>query len=395
MSIWSTLHTSSSGIQAYGNAMGVVGDNVANVGTTGFKGGRAGFSAILGGIGHNQVRAGNGVVMSGAQTGFGQGSLQQTGRNKDMAVWGAGFFVLQGAHLGTEGQYYSRDGRFDVDLEGKLVNPDGMRVQGFMATGVDGERFSPTMTDIDIPEGIAPQATSELMIQAQLDPNDGTPANYESSVTIYDSLGVAHNVTLRFEATGSGGWTVTPSDESGLPLGASHTIEFDGNGNLTSGTIGSFPFTNPDGSTQLIAMDFSGSTQWDGGSAMTYDKDGNTAGQLQDIQVSEDGTIQGIYSNGESQAVGRLALADFTAEGSLQRTGSQLFRETPNSGAPSIGWAGTAGRGTIRAGAVEGSNVDLGNELVTMITYQRAFQANARAVTTADEMLSETANLKR
>ena len=131
MSIWSSLYTSTSGISAYGNAMGVVGDNVANVGTTGFKGSRAGFAALLGGIGANQQRVGAGVVMSGAEVGFGQGSLQQTGRNLDMAVWGEGWFVLDGNHKGVDGQYFTRDGRFAIDQEGFLVNTGGLRLQGY------------------------------------------------------------------------------------------------------------------------------------------------------------------------------------------------------------------------------------------------------------------------
>lgn len=406
MSIWSSLYTSSSGIAAYGNAMGVVGDNVANVGTTGFKGSRAGFAAILGGIGTNQQRVGAGVLMSGAEVGFGQGSLQQTGRNLDMAVWGDGWFVMEGNHQGVDGQYFTRDGRFSVDQEGFLVNPGGLRLQGYMF-GADGETLSPSLGDLEMQSVLPPNPTSELGLQVRLDDapkEDGTPATYETSVRLYDEAGRSREVVFEFVYAGSDQWDWTARvDGSELEGGTTGTPTDVGNGTVSFDSDGSFlsssgqinPMFAGNVASQVIDIDFEGSNGYAGGFDLRYDQDGFGAGTAEDYRINEEGIIEALYSNGEARKIGRVALATFKGEADLERQGSQLFRETPGSGNPSIGAASTAGRGSIASGAVEGSNVDLSTELVTMITYQRAFQANARAVSTADEMLAETANIKR
>ncbi len=411
MSIWSSLYTATAGITAYGNAMSVVGDNIANVGTTGFKGSRAGFAAILGGIGSNQQRVGAGVVMSGAEVGFGQGSLQQTGRNLDMAVWGDGMFVLDGAHKGVEGDYYTRDGRFTVDQEGYLVNPGNLRLQGYAANTIDGG-FSPVLGDLQMESTIPPNPTDELNIQVRLDngadpANPNAPIEYESSVRVYDDSGRPHDVTIEFvniAGTNSWDWNATvdsgetATGVSGLPLViGGGNIAFDPDNTLPQGGAGGNLFVDfaGGGAGININIDFTGSNQYAGGQELRYDQNGYAAGTAEDFQISEDGIVKALYSNGEAHDVGRVALATFTGQSELERMGSQLFRESPGSGNAAIGLAAQGGRGAIQSGTVEGSNVDLGTELVTMITYQRAFQANARAVTTADEMLAETANLKR
>lgn len=412
MSIWSSLYTATAGITAYGNAMSVVGDNIANVGTTGFKGSRAGFAAILGGIGSNQQRVGAGVVMTGAEIGMGQGSLQQTGRNLDMAVWGDGMFVLDGAHKGVEGDYYSRDGRFTVDQEGYLVNPGNLRLQGYPANTIDGG-FSPVLGDLQMESTIPPNMTDELNIQVRLDnvidpANPANAATYESSVRIYDEAGRSHEVTILFEnlpTPGGDDWTWAASVDGGeLQGGVAGGSTNIGGGGLTFAPDGSLQAENGNGinvhfagdsAANVFFPDFTGSNQYAGAQDLRYDQNGYAAGTAEDYQITDDGILKAQYSNGEAHDVGRVALATFTGESELQRMGSQLFRETPGSGGPAIGLAAQGGRGAIQSGTVEGSNVDLGTELVTMITYQRAFQANARAVTTADEMLAETANLKR
>lgn len=405
MSIWSSLYTSTSGISAYGNAMGVVGDNVANVGTTGFKGSRAGFAAILGGIGANQQRVGAGVLMSGAEVGFGQGSLQQTGRNLDMAVWGKGWFVMNGNHNGVDGQYFTRDGRFSIAQDGSLVNPGGLRLQGYQYQSTS-DTFSPSLGDLTMQNTIPPQATSNLEMQIRLDnaPQNGNPAFYETTVNIYDDAGRVHEVVFEFTHSSGDSWDWTAKVDGGelnggiagqLDVVGTGTVDFNSDGTFQSSAGSISPHFTGQAAAQVITPDFTGSNQYAGGFDLRYDQDGFAAGTAEDYRIDEDGIVEAIYTNGEARKIGRVALATFQGEAELERTGSQLFRETPGSGNPSIGAAGEAGRGAIASGALEGSNVDLGTELVTMITYQRAFQANARAVTTADEMLAETANLKR
>lgn len=411
MSIWSSLFTASSGISAYGNAMSVVGDNVANVGTTGFKGSRAGFAAILGGIGANQQRVGAGVQMTGAQVGMGQGSLQQTGRSMDMAVWGKGWFNVQGSHKGVEGDYFTRDGRFDWDNQGVLRNSSNLRLQGYQYDAAS-DSYGPGLSDISAQRTVPPNPTSEVKMQLFLPPNGGSPPIPQTtSINVYDQSGQPREIEVEFTYVGPPGaatqeWTwaavADGADITGGVAGQDQTIGngiiyFDGSTNTYSGDDGATIQGDFVGNSavQIIAPDFSGSNQY----ATTYDdrleQDGYAAGTVQDYTINEDGIIEAVYSNREKLTVGRVGLALFEGEAHLERMGSQLFRGTPESGLAAMSMAGETGRGSIQSGVIEGSNVDLGTELVTMITYQRAFQANARAVTTADEMLAETANLKR
>ncbi len=408
MSIWSSLYTSSSGLNSFGRALGVVGDNIANVGTNGYKGARASFDALLGGSPGNG-RVGSGVGMNGADVAFGQGSLQQTGRSTDLAIWGRGFFVVQGNSNGVEGDWYSRDGRFGFDENSNLVNSAGLRLQGYMIDPTTGQP-SANLGSLQIPRLGTPRASTEANLALNLNASEAvaTPgtANFSTNMTVYDSLGTARQVTINFEKTGDNQWdwytTVDGADVAGGVAGTPFeigrgTVSFNADGSFAAqtGTItADFAGATPG---QTITLDLANSTQHAGAGldVRASEQDGYPAGAYQDLAVAEDGTVSVLYSNGQSREVARLAVAMFSAEGALARAGDQLFAATPGSGPAAVSMAGVGGRGSIAAGALEGSNVDLGNELVTMITYQRAFQANARAVTTADEMLSETANLKR
>ena len=400
MSIWSSLYTATSGITAYGNAMGVVGDNVANVGTIGFKGSRASFAAVLGGIGPHQTRVGAGVFMDGAEVGFGQGSLQQTGDSYHMAIQGDGYFMVKGDFLGQDGMYYTRDGRFHED-HGYIVNPAGLRLQGQAWDPLRND-FSPVRGDLQVEQDLPPEATTLANLRLHLK-NDttssttGVPATDRQALTVYDSLGEAHSIILEFTSAGAGtntwNWIATEGD--GGPTVGSGSLDFDTEGNLVNQSGGSLGLSFAGAASQTVDIDFSGSRQSDVAGAMIYDVDGHGAESLSGIEVTDDGTIVGRYGGNLTRTLGRLALASFQADSGLEHVGSQLFQETAGSGPPGVGVAGSGGLGSVRSGVLEGSNVDLGTELVTMITYQRAFQANARAVTAADEMLSETANLKR
>lgn len=428
MSIWTSLRTGSSGLQAHGEAISTVGDNIANASTIGFKGSRASFQDVLGGSAANGQRHGAGVRLGGVDTLHGQGALQQTGQTLDLAVRGNGFFVLQGAHDGMEGTYFTRDGRFRLNADGVVVNGEGLRVQGYMVQ--PGGQVSPALGDLQIGGTSPPNATTSLAMSLNLDSNAVTPplpwdpanpdatSNFATSVRVYDSLGQEHSVQVYFRSNGGGAWEwhalvdggeLTGGTAGTLTSIANGTLTFDANGALATETVAasSADFLNA-APGQSIAFDFgdaittdggtgrAGTTQYAGASSVTgIAQNGFPAGELVNILITDDGTITGLFSNGQSRPVARLALASFQAEQGLRRAGSQLFLETPDSGQPLIGQAATGSRGAISSGSLEGSNIDLGNELVTLIAYQRAFQANARTISTADEMLAEIANLKR
>lgn len=426
MSITRSLYIGISGLKAHGEAIGVVGDNIANASTIGFKRGRASFSDLLGGALGAQ-RLGGGVRMAGAQTMYEQGAIQQTGNPLDLAIRGGGMFVVKGNHAGQAGQFYTRDGRFGLDNQGFVVNPNGLRLQGYAIDSQGTRATSPG----DLPLGARqspPVATTTSSLTLNLDANAAVPpawdpanpnttSSYATSQTVYDSLGAPHRVEIYFRHQGGGAWEwhamVDGGDLAGGTAGtpteiASGSMTFNASGALASQTTtaSSASFVNA-APGQAIAFSFgddlaaggtgfSGTTQFSGASTVTAtDIDGHGFGNLVDLVVADDGTIEGIFDNGDRISLAQVALAEFASEDGLARAGDGLVAETAGSGAALIDVPGSGARGSLVAGALEGSNVDLGNELVTLIAYQRAFQANAKTVTTADEMLADVANLKR
>ena len=426
MSIWTSLYTGSSGLSTLGQAIGVVGDNIANTSTVGFKASRASFRDMIGGAAPNGQRLGTGVRFAGAQVGFGQGSVMQTGAGLDFAIQGGGFFVVNGSHEGMNGTFLTRDGRFQLDKEGFLVTSNGLKVQGY-SVDTNGQ-ISASSGDMQLGAQNAPVATSNVDLSVNLDAsapvlppwdpaNPGATSNYSSSVTVYDSLGAEHRVDLHFRSDGNGAWSWYAMVDGGELTGgtpgqpteiASGSLSFTPEGLLDVQTVNAssadFIGATPG---QSITFDFgdalsqggtgqSGTTQYAGAfNLRSTAQDGFGAGELVNVSVAPDGTVTGIFSNGQSRPMAQLALASVRSEDGLRRAGGQLFQATQASGEPLLGAAGTGSRGAVVAGALESSNVDLSNELVTLIAYQRAFQANARTVSTADEMLAEVANLKR
>lgn len=427
MSIWTSLYTGASGLTAHGDGISVVGDNISNVSTVGFKSSRADFSDVIGGMAGNGQSLGQGVRMDGVETLLGQGTLQTTGRSLDFAISGKGFFVLEGSQNGIPGTYYSRDGRMQLDKDGNIVNGEGMKLQGYMIDSTGQQSASISAMKIG---GVSPpRATATAAMGVNLDPsatppaaawdplNPGATSNFSTSTTIYDSLGQPHRADVYFRATGTGTWdTHTMVDGGDITGGTAGTPTQIGTGTLTFNTDGTLQAqtggtvtANFVGATagQTIALSFGddiasggtglvGSTQFAGANSVkSQSQDGYASGTLADIAVADDGTVTGRFSNGQTRSIARLALATFPSETNLQRMGNASFAVTQKSGEALVGAAGTGGSGSIASGALEQSNVDLGNELVTMIAYQRAFQANTKTVSTADEMLAEIANLKR
>jgi flagellar hook protein FlgE len=427
MSILNTLYIGVNGMNAHGEAMSTVGDNIANTSTIGFKRARANFQDMLGGELGGQ-RLGGGVRLGANQTMWQQGAIQQTGNPLDVAINGGGTFVVKGNHQGVEGQYYTRDGRFSMDKSGYVVTQNGMRVQGY-TLGSDGTR-SANFGDLPLAARQSPpvpstKASMTLNLNASdpvkpavFDPADPiTTSNFQTSMTVYDSLGKAHNVDVYFKNMGNGTW-----DFHALANGAEITggtpgtpVEI-GTGSLTFDTDGKLVSQNVTASAnfagatqnQAIAMSFGddiasggtglkGTTQFAATQSVVTarDIDGHASGNLIDIAIAEDGTITGKFDNGDSIDLARLAIADFANQEGLERLGDNVYGMTRESGDALVDISGVGARGGMVSGALESSNVDLGQELVTLIAYQRAFQANAKTVTTADEMLLEVTNLKR
>jgi flagellar hook protein FlgE len=426
MSITNSLYIGISGLQAHGEAISVVGDNIANASTVGYKRNRAAFADMLGGE-LNAQRMGGGVRMSGTQTMWEQGAVTQTGDSLDLAIRGGGQFIVKGDHGGQNAQFYTRDGRFHLDNQGFVTNQQGLRLQGYAIDGTGTRALTPG----DLPLGARqspPLATANASMTVNLDAtapvpppfdpaNPTTTSTFATSQTVYDSLGAAHHVDVFFRSQGAGQWEfhamVDGKDLTGGTPGApteiaSGTLSFNAGGALQQQavTASSADFINANPG-QVIAFNFgddiasggtgfAGSTQFAGASTVNaLDVDGHSAGKLTDIQVGDDGKIRGVFDNGDKIEIAQVALADFANEEGLTRVGDGLVIETAASGKPLIDVPGTGARGSISSGALEASNVDLGNELVTLIAYQRAFQANAKTVTTADEMMNDINNLKR
>ena len=425
MSITNSLFIGISGLQAHGDAIGVVGDNIANASTIGYKRNRAEFSDMLGGELDSQ-RLGGGVRLAGTQTMWDQGAVTQTGNPLDLAIRGGGLFVVKGSHGGQTAQYYTRDGRFQLDKQGFVTNQQGLKLQGFLIDSAGNRALSPT----DLPLGShesPPVATTKSTMTLNLDATAVPPAafdplnpdatsNYATSETVYDSLGAAHHVEVFFRAQAAGAWEYHAMVDGGdLAGGVKGTLTEIGSGTLTFNTDSALQSqtttssANFAGATpaQVINFNFgddiasggtgmNGTTQSAGQSAVSgLDVDGRAAGKLTDIAISDDGKIRGVFDNGDKIELAQVALADFANEEGLERTGDGLVVETETSGKPLIDVPGTGARGAVSAGALESSNVDLSTELVTLIAFQRAFQANAKTVTTADEMLQDVNNLKR
>jgi len=426
MTITNSLYIGISGLQAHGEAISVVGDNIANASTIGYKRNRAEFSDMLGGEIDSQ-RLGGGVRLAGTQTMWDQGTITQTGNPLDLAVRGGGMFVVKGNHGGQNAQYYTRDGEFHLDNQGFVVNKQNLRLQGFTIDGAGTRALSAS----DLPLGARespPVATQSAAMTLNLDANATVPpawdptnpnttSNYATSETAYDSLGAPHHIEVFFRNQGAGAWEYHAMVDGGdLTGGAKGTLTEIAAGNLTFTTAGALQSQISTASSasfvnatpgQVINFKFgddiasggtgmAGTTQFAGASAVNgLDVDGRAPGKLTDIAISDDGKIRGVFDNGDKVDMAQVALADFANENGLDRAGDGLVVETASSGKPLIDVPGTGARGAVSSGALEASNVDLGNELVTLIAYQRAFQANAKTVTTADEMMTDVNNLKR
>jgi flagellar hook protein FlgE len=397
-----------SGLTAASSDLDVTANNVANADTTGFKGSRAEFADVFaaGAVNLNTSAVGEGVRLASTAQQFTQGNISTTSSNLDLAISGDGFFTLKDP---TNGTVYTRNGEFSEDKNGNVVTATGQALQVYPPT-ITGFNTG-ALEDLNLQTAqSAPQATNggtailNLPADSAVPPNaaalgfvptDPTTFNQSTSTTVYDSLGNAFPATFYFSQTAvPGTWNVNMT-VNGQSAGPAQQISFDSTGavNSANGGILSFPaFAPGTGATspQPMTFNFAQSTQFGGGFGVTsIVQDGFTTGQLSTVSIDPTGVVSAVYTNGRSTQLGQLAMANFPNPQGLKQLGDTNWAETFSSGTSISGTAGSSGFGDIQSGALEASNVDLTTELVNMITAQRAFQANAQVITTANQ-LSET-----
>ncbi|GMV38125.1 MAG: hypothetical protein AMXMBFR61_26330 [Fimbriimonadales bacterium] len=419
-------------IRAQQTRMNVIGNNLANVNTTSFKSSRVTFqdmlsqtvrgalrpSATLGG--KNPVQFGLGVIVAGTASTQDQGSLQATNRPTDIAIEGAGFFMLSNG----ERVSYTRDGSFDFDATGSLVHRGtGERVLGWSANSagvVDTTTPISPSSHIIIPIGqvSAVRQTTNVDYTGNLSATAQPTDSWTASVRIYDSLGQSHVIDLVFTnrqspAAGSAPAGAVASFEwaayengtlvSDYSSSGNSRLYFDSDGAMVLDPTNGVPLTQtlsltPSNGAAPMSVSLNLRSITSLATAMQVqatNQDGFPPGSLADFNIDSLGAVTGIFTNGLTRRLGQLSLAIFPNPAGMERTGQNLLRDTDNSGLAVVGTAGTNGRGTLHAGFLEQSNVDIGNEFTEMIVTQRGFQANTRVVTTVDEMMQELLAMKR
>jgi flagellar hook protein FlgE len=411
-----SLFSGVSGLRAHQTMLDVVGNNIANINTVGFKASQVEFQDTLSQAlkaagaaqgtqgGTNPAQVGLGVQVAAVNTTFTQGPAETTGVDTDLVIQGDGFFVVRDGGQ----QVYTRDGAFKFDSQGNLTTADGAPVQGWTATaGVTNTKAA--VGGIKLPLGISmqPTATTMATLAGNL-PADGS-GSPSSSIKVYNAKGVLAEVSLTYTFTPAvgatpGSWGLSYTDPTG-PVTAPATtpsptpvasFSFDT-------TTGKFGGTTPAILTMSAAfggtkvnLDLSGLTSYGGANtAEVVTSDGDAMGSLASYSISPDGTVQGVFTNGMKQPLGQIAIATFNNPGGLNKVGNSEYSESVNSGAAQVGAAGTGSRGQLASGVLEGSNVDLAQEFTNLIIAQRGFEANSKVITTSDEILQDLVNLKR
>jgi len=409
-----------SGLTAESSALSAIANNLANQNTIGYKNVRVLFRDLfyenLGTTGSGDpIQLGAGTQVGSMPGMFTQGNVNSTGVATDVAIQGEGFFVVQKGGVIS----YTRAGNFAVDKNNFLVTPDGQQVLGYPAVnGVVTPGQGLTALQLGAGSISPPTSTGTVQIAANLDATANIGDAFSAPVKIYDSLGASHMLTFTFTKASANNWdyaiSIPTADVSGSPTLATGTLSFDGTGTLTAVT----PAGAASGSAgNLTGIAINGFT--DGAADMTFDwilfngttpvmtqvagpsstsstqQNGSASGTLVNFSIGADGTVTGSFSNGRTAALGQIALAGFPDVQGLMRMGDNLFQESLASGQAVIGSPGTGGRGTLSGGALELSNVDIATEFANLIVAQRAFEANAKAVTTFDQITQDTINLKQ
>lgn len=414
-----SFDTAISGLNAATADLDTIGNNVANASTTGYKSSRAQFADVYASTAYSKAatQVGNGVRLSGVQQQFTQGTLSYTDNSLDLAINGSGFYRLNDG--GTT--VYSRAGAFSTDSQGRLVNGSGQRLTGYLAN--DNGTISGQLGDLRVnTSNIEPSATTSVEAGLNLNSNDTAPGgifsatdpstyNDSTSLTVYDSLGNSHELATYYVKTGANSWdvhalidgvAVGPAPPAGPSPAAS--LSFLSNGSInpaaTQLDITGWTPLDPSGAAngaaaQNLSVSLADTTQF--GSAFSVNsltQDGYTTGRLSSVDIDSSGVIMGVYTNGQSKAMGQVALANFANPSGLKPVGDTAWAETFDSGNPLLGAPGTASLGAIQSGALEESNVDLTQELVDLILAQRNFQANAQTIQTEDTVTQTIINLR-
>ncbi len=427
MGILSSLYTGVSGLAAQGEALGVIGDNIANANTVGFKASRAEFQDIIskslkGILGGNQI--GRGVKIGAVNPILVQGNVDATEKVTDLAVSGDGYFKVRG----SDGESFSRDGSFHFDREGYLVTNDNQKVQGFKAD--EKGQIINKLDDIKFPRAMIPaKATAEIKMDLNLDSrveptkkfnleDPYATSHYSTGVEMYDSQGNKHLVSFFFNKTADREWEykglvdgkeIAGGDEGKLSQVAAGKLTFSVDGKLQTQemTESTFNFKGGALQDQKIKINFGddiasggkgldGTKQYGKNSDMiSWIQDGAGAGTITGLSFNDEGILTAVYSNGLTADLAQIALAKFENPEALFKVGNNRLKESRDSGGPSMGAPGAAGRGKIYAKSLERSTVDLATEFVNMIQNQRGFQANSKTITTTDELLNEIIQLKR
>ena len=400
------FNTAVSGLRSASADLDVTGNNVANANTVGFKKSRVQFADVyaVSDLGTTSDAIGQGVQLSAVSQQFGQGNIAFTDNSLDLAINGEGFFVLDDG--GT--RVYSRAGAFGVDKDGFVVNSTGQQLVAF---GAVGGAITGALTPLQLSTNIVtPQASANVSVGVNLDandsasagafdPSDATTYNSSTSLTVYDSLGGEHLAQLYFrKAAALNDWeTHLRVDGDNTQTLAAQNLAFNSSGVLTSAQPVTYGAFTPSTGAAAFTLDvnFTGTTQVGASFGVnSLSQDGFTSGRLSGVDIDEQGIVQAQFTNGQSEAQGQIALANFNNAQGLQPTSESNWAETNAAGPPLVGAPGTASLGLLQAGALEESNVDLSEELVNMITAQRSFQANAQMIRAEDDVTQTIINIR-
>jgi flagellar hook protein FlgE len=391
-----------SGLNAASTDLQVTSNNIANANTTGFKSSRAEFADVFSG---EATGIGAGVRLTDVRQEFTQGNVEITERQLDLAISGNGFFIVNDGG----GLLYSRVGAFGLNATGFVENAEGERLQVYPAQG-DGGFNTGTLGDLQITTDTSPPQPSTLVDMninlpadavapgvAPFDPNDPQTYNHSTSTVVYDSLGVAHTATYYFLETG-GAWEVYQTLD-GNTVGGAQPFTFGSDGSIATPANGvlTYPAYDPGNGADAITLDLdlSPTTQYGSNFVVnSINPDGRAAGRLRNVEIDQTGVVFARFSNGQSIALGKVALANFSNPEGLAKVSDTSFQETFVSGVAQRGEATESNFGLVQAGALEASNVDLTEQLVNMITAQRLFQANAQVISTMDTVTQTIINIR-
>lgn len=407
-----------SGLNAASSNLDVIGNNIANSATVGFKSATVSFADMFA-----DSKVGLGVKVAAVTQDFNDGTTTSTSRGLDVAISQSGFFRM----TDTSGAvYYSRNGQFTLDANRNIVNADGLQLTGYPATGTPPTvQTGANPVALNVPTtAMSAKATSAAALVANLNSTDSTPTkdwattntdlssidvdtyNSKATMTTYDSLGNEHNINLYYVKTGDNSWKMYPVDgttgQSAAGTGAngdgSYDVTFNSSGQMTSptATVQLATATLNGSAAGTFNLNLAGSQQQNTGTSTFGNptQDGYKPGDLTSYQINNDGTVVGTYSNEQTQTLGQIALANFANPEGLKSEGNNVWSATNSSGQALVGLAGTGNLGTLTAGALESSNVDLSKELVNMIVAQRNYQSNAQTIKTQDQILNTLVNLR-